>query len=316
MKALVTGGAGFIGSHLAQALCNQGADVVVLDNLSTGQLANLAWATQGQRLDFVQGDAGDESLLKQIVPGVDWVFHEAAMVSVPQTIQEPIESNHANLNATLKLLMAARSAGVKRFLFASSAAIYGNNPVLPKTEAMAPEPCSPYALQKWTGEQYASLFSSLYGLPTVCLRYFNVFGSRQAFDSPYSGVIARFCTAALQKQAPVIFGDGRQSRDFVFVDNIVSANLKAAEASSDRVVGKVFNIASGRSVSLLDLVAELNQQTNQVLQPSFREARSGDVRHSCADISLASKALGYQVSVPWDRGLASTLDFYRTQSMG
>jgi nucleoside-diphosphate-sugar epimerase len=313
MKVLVTGGAGFIGSHLAQALCARGADVIVLDNLSTGRLSNLDWKTPSQSLNFVQGDVDNTSLLNQIVQGVDWIFHEAALASVPQTIQEPIESNRVNLGATLNLLLAAKMAGVKRFVFASSAAVYGNDPHLPKTESMAPEPCSPYALQKWAGERYASLFYVLYGLPTVCLRYFNVFGPRQAFDSPYSGVIARFCTAMLRRQAPVILGDGRQTRDFVFIDNIVNANLQAAEAPASQVAGKVFNIAGGGPVSLLELVDEINRQTGQVLRPVFRESRLGDVRHSHADITLAQQSLGYHVLVPWTRGLALTLDFYRTE---
>jgi nucleoside-diphosphate-sugar epimerase len=313
MHALITGGAGFIGSHLARALCSRGTKVTVLDNLSSGNLANLDWHAAGQSLEFVQGDIGDEKLLNKLVKDATWIFHQAAIASVPQTIDEPWEAHRVNLEATLKLLITAKSNNIKRFVFASSSAVYGNDPRLPKTESMPVQPCSPYALQKYASEQYGVLFANLYGIPAVGLRYFNVFGPRQSFNSPYSGVIARFCTAMLKKHPPTIFGDGQQTRDFVYIDNVVNANLKAIDAPAEEVVGRVFNIASGTQISLLDLVEEINHQTAQGLSPEFHEARAGDVKHSHADIRAAQEFLGYQVSADWREGLAHTLDFYRKQ---
>jgi nucleoside-diphosphate-sugar epimerase len=311
MKALVTGGAGFIGSHIAEALCRRGACVVVLDNLCLGSLANLAWKRPGDMLEFIEGDAGDDALLRKIAPGCDWVFHEAAYPSVPWSVAEPVRSNEQNLDATIRLLVAARDAKVKRFLFASSSAIYGDSEVSPKREDMPPLPLSPYGLQKYGSETYAGLFHRLYGLETVSLRYFNVFGPRQSFNSPYSGVIARFCTAMLAGQAPRIFGDGLQSRDFIYVANVVSANLLAAEAPAEKVAGKFFNVAGGQSITLLDLVGELNRLTGQGMQPRFEPPRTGDIRDSVADISALQRAMGYRVVVPWQEGLKHTLDFYR-----
>lgn len=313
MKALVTGGAGFIGSHLAEALCRRGAKVVALDDLSLGSLDNLAWRRSGDELEFVQGDAGDAALLRKLVPGCDRVFHHAAMPSVPRSVAEPVESNRQNLDAALLLLVAARDAGVKRFVFASSSAIYGDAPVERKVETLPPAPLSPYALQKYAAEKYGQLFHQLYGLPVVSFRYFNVFGPRQSFDSPYSGVIARFCTAMLKGESPTIFGDGRQSRDFTYVDNVIAANLLAAEAPAEKVAGKVFNCATGGSVSLLDLVAQLNQLTGQSLAPRFEPPRAGDIRHSRADISAICRELDYAVSVGWQEGLRRTLDAYRSR---
>ena len=311
MKALVTGGAGFIGSHIAEALCRRGAKVVVLDNLSLGAMANLAWKRNGDALEFVQGDVSDEKLTKQLMAGCDWVFHEAAMPSVPRSVAEPIKSNVENLDAALQMLVLARDAGVKRFLFASSSAIYGDSPAASKHEQLPPNPLSPYALQKYGAEKYGQLFHQLYGLTTVALRYFNVFGPRQSFDSPYSGVIAKFCTIMLAGKQPLIYGDGLQSRDFTYIDNVVAANLAAADAPAEKVAGRVFNIAGGQSISLLQLVAELNRLTKQSLQPRFELPRSGDVKTSQADVSAAQRALGYQSRVTWQEGLERTLDFYR-----
>lgn len=313
MKALVTGGAGFIGSHLAQALCRQGATVLVLDDLSSGSLQNLAWKGNADALEYIHGDARDERLLARIVPGCDWVFHESAVASVPQSVSQPLETNQHNLDATLKLLVAARDAGVKRFLFASSSAIYGESPEVAKHESLPPQPLTPYGLQKYASERYCQLFHQLYGLPTVALRYFNVFGPRQSFTSHYSGVIARFCTTMLRGEQPVIFGDGGQSRDFVFIDNIVQANLLAAAAPEQQAAGRVFNGGTGASVSLLQLVAGINELTRQSLQPRFEPGRVGDIRHSQADISAIQAALGYTPAVTWLDGLARTLDFYRQQ---
>lgn len=312
MKVLITGGAGFIGSHLAEALCRRGARVIVLDNLSTGAAHNLAWRGPADELELVQGSVQDEALLGKLVPGCDWVFHHAAVASVPQSVAEPLATHEHNLNATLKLLLAARDAGVRRFLFASSSAIYGESEVEAKHEDLPAQPLTPYGLQKYAGERYGQLFHRLYGLPTVALRYFNVFGPRQSFNSPYSGVIARFCMAMLKGDAPTIFGDGGQSRDFVYIDNIVQANLLAAEASEEKVAGRVFNGGSGGSVSLLKLVADINQLTGQSIQPRFEPGRAGDIRHSLADVGALRAATGYEPAVTWLEGLERTLEFYRS----
>lgn len=311
MKALITGGAGFIGSHIAEALCRKGASVVILDNLSLGSLNNLAWKKPGDDLEFVEGDIRDEALLAKLMPGIDWVFHEGALPSVPRSVAQPIESHDHTLNGSLKVLVAARDAGVKRLVFASSSSIYGDSDAPAKHESLPPNPLSPYALQKYGSEKYCQLFYRLYGLETVALRYFNVFGPRQAFDSPYSGVIAKYCTAMLKGERPLVFGDGTQARDFTYVQNAVSANLLAAEAPAEKAAGRVFNTAAGDSISLLDLIAELNSLTQQALEPVFQPPRVGDVKNSRADISAAREALGYEVLVNWKEGVARTLDFYR-----
>ena len=311
MKVLITGGAGFIGSHLAEALCSRGAKVIVLDDLSTGNADNLNWARSGQSLELVKGKAQDDTLLAKLVPGCDWIFHHAAVASVPQSVAQPLATHDDNLNATIKLLVAARDARISRFVFASSSAVYGDSEVEAKHERLPVQPLTPYGLQKYASERYGQLFQRLYGLPTVSLRYFNVFGPRQSFNSPYSGVIARFCTAMLQGEAPTIFGDGGQSRDFVYIDNIVQANLMVAEAAEDKVAGQVFNGGTGNSMSLLDLVTGINQLTGQAIQPRFEAGRAGDIRHSQADITALMAATGYQPSVSWLEGLQRTLNFYR-----
>ena len=312
MKALITGGAGFIGSHLAQSLCAQGAEVVVLDNLLLGKIENLAWKTPGDRLEFVEGDIADDSLVRRLLADCDWVFHQGALPSVPRSVQDPLTSHLHNVDGTLKLLLAARDCGVKRVLFASSSSIYGDVDVPAKHEGLPPNPMSPYALQKFAAEKYGQLFHKLYGLPFVALRYFNIFGPRQAFDSPYSGVTAKFCTALLKGQRPVVHGDGLQSRDFTYVANAVSANLRAAEAPVERVAGRVFNVACGQSVTLLQILVDLNELTGQSLEPEFQPGRAGDVRSSLADISAAREAFGYEPLVTWKEGLARTLEFYRS----
>jgi len=313
MKALVTGGAGFIGSHITQELCRRGASVVVLDNLTLGNVRNLDWKKPGDQVEFVEGDIRDTALLAKLMPGVEWVFHQGALPSVPRSVSAPQETNAHNLEGTLNVLVAARDAGVKRLMFASSSSIYGNADARMKHESLPPQPLSPYGLQKYGGERYAQLFHQLYGFETVSLRYFNVFGPRQAFDSPYSGVIAKFCTAMLAGQAPVIFGDGTQARDFTFVDNAVAANLRAAEAPAEKAAGKFFNVACGDSIDLLKLVKDINQLTGQNLQPKFEPRRAGDILHSLADISAARECLGYEPGVSWEEGLRRTLEFYRQQ---
>lgn len=311
MKALVTGGAGFIGSHIAQAVCRRGGKVIVLDNLSLGSLKNLEWKQPGDSVEFVQGDIRDTALVKKLLPGCEVVFNEAALPSVPLSVEQPAETNAQNLDAALQLLIAARDAKVRRLVFASSSAIYGDSEISPKREDLAPCPLSPYALQKYGAERYGQMFYQLYGFEAVSLRYFNVFGPRQSFNSPYSGVIAKFCTVLLQGQAPLIFGDGLQSRDFIYIDNVVHANLLAAEAPAEKAAGKVFNVAGGQSINLLQLLQELNQLTGQSLTPQFQPARTGDVRSSLADISRIQADLNYQVKVSWQQGLRHTLDFYR-----
>lgn len=286
---------------------------MALDNLCLGSVENLAWKRGGDELDFVQGDVTDFKLVRDLVRGCDWVFHEAALPSVPLSVEKPMETNQQNLDATLQLLVAARDAKVKRFMLASSSAIYGDSDAAVKRETDLPMPLSPYALQKYGSERYAQMFYHLYGLETVSFRYFNVFGPRQSFDSPYSGVIAKFCTLMLAGKAPTIFGDGKQSRDFVSIRNVAAANLLGAEGPSNMVAGRVFNIGTGTSINLLDLVDELNRQTGQDLKPNFAPARAGDVRSSQADISAARAQLGYEAEVTWQQGLEETLDFYRAK---
>jgi len=312
MKALVTGGAGFIGSHLAEALWQRGDTVVVLDNFSTGQPGNLAWAAADpSRLQRIEAGVQDAEAVDAAVRGCDVVFHLAAVASVPQTIAEPLSSHDANLTGTLQLLEAARRHGVPRVVFSSSSAIYGDQAATPKTEDLPPAPLSPYALHKFAGECYGRIYSQLHGLAVVSLRYFNVYGPRQNFNSPYSGVIARFCTALLAGRAPTIHGDGRQSRDFVFVSDVVAANLLAASAPAERVAGRAYNIGTGGSMTLLDLVVRLNELAGQSIAPEFGPARAGDIRCSESDISAARRDLGFAPRATWQEGLGRTLDFYR-----
>ena len=288
--------------------------MVILDNFSGGSRNNLAWIRPGDAVEVVEGQAGDPALLSRIVPGRDWVFHLAALPSVPRSVAEPIATNEHNLTATLRLLEACRTAGVRRFVFASSSSIYGDNDAPAKREDLPPNPLSPYALQKFAAESYSRMFHRFYGLPTVSLRYFNVFGPRQSFNSPYSGVIARFCTRFLRGETPVIFGDGLQSRDFTYVENVVAANLAAASAAESAVAGKVFNVACGERITLLRLAEDLNALTGQNLVPRHEPDRAGDIRHSRADISAARDAFGFSPTVSWEEGLRRTLEWYRGQN--
>jgi len=313
LRALVTGGAGFIGSHLAEALCRRGDKVVVVDDLSSGTLDNLAWRASGDDLEFVQGDAGDDVLLNQLLKGCDCIFHLAAMPSVQQSIIAPLESNRRNLDITLQLLVAARDAGVGRVVFASSSSVYGEGNAEAKEEASRPQLFSPYAVQKCAAEQYAQLFHRLYALPVVTLRYFNVFGPRQDYDSPYAGVVARFCKAILNSRPITIYGDGQQSRDFTYIDNVVSANLLAAEALEGKIAGRIFDCATGNSVSVLELAAALAELSGRPLAQSLEPSRVGDIRDSRANISAIESELGYRVSVGWKEGLRRTLDSYRLE---
>jgi nucleoside-diphosphate-sugar epimerase len=314
LKALVTGGAGFIGSHLAEALCRRGDKVAVLDDLSSGKIDNLAWCAPGDELEFFEGDAGDDALLKQLLERCDCVFHLAAMSSVQQSIADPLESNRRNLDTTLRLFVAARDAGVRRVVFASSSSVYGEAKAEEREEAARPQPLSPYAVQKCAAEQYAQLFYRLYALPVVTLRYFNVFGARQNYDSPYAGVVARFCKAILNARPITIYGDGRQSRDFTYIDNVVSATLLAAAAPEGKIAGRIFDCATGTSVSVLELAGALAELTGSSVAPCSEASRVGDIRDSRANISAIERELGYRVLVSWKEGLRRTLDSYRLQT--
>jgi nucleoside-diphosphate-sugar epimerase len=307
--ALVTGGAGFIGSHIAAALSARGARVRVLDDLSTGHRENLDEI--GGDIDFVQGNVADEQLLAKVVENVELVFHEAAIPSVPRSVEAPRNTHVACVDGTFLLLLAARDAGVKRMVYAASSSAYGDQPTLPKSEQMPPDPLSPYAVAKLVGEYYCRVFTRVYGLETVSLRYFNVFGPRQDPGSQYSGVVSRFISALLSDEQPVIFGDGEQSRDFTYIDNVVAANLSAASAPN--AAGKVINVANGQRITLNQLLAELKELTGRTgVTAEYREPRVGDVRHSLADISMARELLGYESQVDLREGLQRTLDWWKT----
>ncbi len=304
---LVTGGAGFIGSHIAEALVKRGDRVRVLDNLMTGKRENLAPLTG--KIEFIEADIRDYAATRQAMEGVQVVFHEAAIPSVPRSVADPQLSHDVNVNGTFNVLMAARDAGVKRLVFAASSSAYGDTEVLPKTETMMPNPLSPYAAAKLVGELYCQTFTRVYNLETVALRYFNVFGPRQDPTSPYSGVISKFVTSLLNNQAPTIFGDGEQSRDFTYIANVVDANLKAAEAPE--AAGQVMNLGIGQRITLNQLFEELQKIIGTNLQPEYKEARAGDVRHSLADIAQAEMLLGYRPLVGLAEGLKHTVDWYQ-----
>lgn len=307
--ALVTGGAGFIGSHIAAALMADGARVRVLDDLSTGHRENIEEI--GGDLDFVQGSVADEQLLNKILEDVEVVFHEAAIPSVPRSVEAPRQTHIASVDGTFSLLVAARDRKVRRVVYAASSSAYGDQPTLPKAEQMLPDPLSPYAVAKLVGEYYCQVFTRVYGLETVSLRYFNVFGPRQDPGSQYSGVVSRFISALLSNERPVIYGDGEQSRDFTYIDNVVSANLKAASARE--ASGKVINVANGERITLNQLLAELQELTGkQDVTAEYRESRVGDVRHSLADISLAKQFLGYESKVDLREGLQRTIDWWKS----
>ena len=304
---LVTGGAGFIGSHIAESLVKRGERVRVLDNLMTGKRENLDHLVD--KLEFIEADIRDANATRQAMEGVNIVYHEAAIPSVPRSVADPQLSHDVNVNGTFNVLMAARDAGVKRVIFAASSSAYGDTEVLPKTETMLPNPLSPYAAAKLVGELYCQTFTRVYGLETVALRYFNVFGPRQDPTSPYSGVISKFVTALLNNEAPTIFGDGEQSRDFTYIANVVDANLRAAEAPE--AVGQVMNLGIGQRITLNQLFEELQKIIGTNLKPNYSPTRAGDVRHSLADIARAENLLGYCPLVGLAEGLKYTVDWYR-----
>lgn len=309
---LVTGIAGFIGSNLARALLARGDSVRGIDNFATGKRENIAEISS--RLDFRECDLLDLDAMRQACHGVDYVLHQAAIASVPRSVADPVGSNRANVDGTLNLLLAARDAKVKRVVYAASSSAYGDTPTLPKHEEMPPNPISPYAVSKLAGELYLQSFWRVYGLETVCLRYFNIFGPRQDPNSPYSGVLARFITYMLRGQQPTIFGDGEQSRDFTYVDNAVAANLLACTAPAAQAVGRVFNVATGHQATLNQTVALLRGITGYQGTVQHGPERAGDIKHSFADISLAKRHLGYSPQVGFEAGLKRTVAWYQEQA--
>jgi nucleoside-diphosphate-sugar epimerase len=304
---LVTGGAGFIGSHLSEELVRRGHRVRVADSLITGKRSNLDHI---KGIEFLEGDLADIDVAHKAVDGCEYVLHQAAIPSVPRSVKDPLTSNRANVDATLNVLLASRDAGVKRLVFAASSSAYGDTPTLPKHENMPTNPLSPYALQKVIGEDYLRLFTRLYGLETVSIRYFNVFGPRQDPSSPYSGVISVFATALLENRPPTIFGDGNQTRDFTYVANVVDGVLRACEAP--RASGEIINVATGGRISLNQLFEEMRKLVGGTLTPVYEESRKGDVRDSQADITKARELLGYEPTVSFEEGLRKTIEWYRT----
>jgi nucleoside-diphosphate-sugar epimerase len=304
---LVTGGAGFIGSHLCEELARRGERVRVVDSLITGKRANLAHVPG---VDFIEGDLADLAVARRAADGVDFVLHQAAIPSVPRSVSDPITSNRANIDATLNMLVAARDAGVKRLVYAGSSSAYGDTPTLPKREEMPTNPLSPYALQKLVGEQYLAMFTKLYGLDTVTIRYFNVFGPRQDPGSPYSGVISLFISALVDGRQPIIYGDGGQTRDFTYVANVVDGVLRACHAPG--IGGRMMNVATGGRISLNELLSTLCDLLGVKVTAEYREPRAGDVRDSQADIGLAKKLTGYTPSVDLRVGLEKTLAWYQS----
>ena len=303
---LVTGGAGFIGSHLCEELVRRGHRVRVVDSLITGKRGNLAHLPS---VELIEGDLFDPSVAARAAQGIEYVLHQAAIPSVPRSVEDPVTSNRANVDATLNVLVAARDAGVRRVVYAGSSSAYGNAAALPKVETMATAPLSPYALQKLVGEQYCQLFTSLYGLETVTTRYFNVFGPRQDPSSPYSGVISLFIRALCEQRQPTIFGNGEQTRDFTYVGNVVDGVLRAVEAPS--ASGEVINVATGGRISLRQLLSAVRALVGGPAEPIYADARAGDVRDSQADISKAKRLLGYEPVSGFEDGLERTVAWYR-----
>ena len=307
--ALVTGGAGFIGSHLVEGLLARDYKVRVLDNFATGKRENLASVLT--QIELLEGSVANLTTARSAMRNVDVVFHQAALPSVPRSVKNPLESNEVNITGTLNILLAARDAGVKRVVYAASSAAYGNQPTLPKVETMTPDPLSPYAIGKLAGEMYARAFTQLYNLSTISLRYFNVFGPRQDPTTQYAGVIAKFMTCAIEGKPYPVYGDGEQSRDFTYVENVVNANILAAERPIEGA--PLINIAYGERTTLNQIIRLLNELTGQNLPAQYGPERAGDVRHSHADVTLAGKLLGYEPMVNVREGLKRTLEWYRRQ---
>ena len=304
---LVTGGGGFIGSNIVEELLKRGHKVRVLDNFSTGKRENLLPFLD--RIELVEGDIRSYHIVRAAVEGVDFILHQAALPSVPRSINDPLTTNEVNVVGTLNILNAAKDVGVKRIVYASSSSIYGDLETMPKTEDMLPKPLSPYAVSKLAGEKYCQVFTRLYGLETVALRYFNVFGPRQDPNSQYSAVIPKFINMIQQGQSPTVFGDGEQSRDFTFVQNVVHANLLACEEGLENLSGEVFNIAFGKRVTINNLLDHINQILKTDVKPIYADPRPGDVKHSLANIGKARQFLGYEPEVDFEEGLRRTIEF-------
>ena len=307
MKVVVTGGCGFIGSNIAEELIKK-HHVVVIDDLSTGRIENIQSLQDKENFEFVRGNITDLGLLKQIFEDVDCIFHQAAIPSVQRSVENPIDTNEANIKGTLNVLIAARDCGVKKVVYASSSSVYGDTPELPKKENMKPNPQSPYAVSKLTGEYYCKVFSDIYGIKTICLRYFNVYGPKQNPASEYAAVIPRFINRVLNNQPPIIFGDGNQTRDFTFVKDIVKANILAMEKN----VEGVFNIAYGQQISINELANKIMEIVGVKLNPVYDKPRPGDIRNSLADISLAKQKLGYMPEYSLEKGLEVTIRWFST----
>lgn len=307
MKFLVTGGAGFIGSNIVDELLKRNYEVKVLDNFSTGKRENLA--EYGNNIELIEGDIRSYHIVKDAVAGVDVILHQAALPSVPRSINDPITSNEVNVTGTLNILEAARKNNVQKIVFASSSSVYGDNPKLPKDESMIPNPLSPYAVSKLSGEKYCSVFTRIYGLKTIALRYFNVFGPRQDPNSQYSAVIPKFIKAIMAGESPVIFGDGEQSRDFTFVRNVIEGNILAATIDCES--GIAMNCACHGRITLNELVANINEILGKNVKPVYKEPRAGDIKHSFADIDLAGKNLHYKPLVEFKEGLKITIESFK-----
>jgi len=306
-RFLVTGGAGFIGSNICRKLISQGCFVRVVDNLLTGKKSNLN--TVIDKIEFIQADMGDEQVARSAMKGIDVVLHEGALPSVPRSVDDPALTHKHCVDATFTLLLAARDAGIKRFVYASSSSAYGDTPTLPKVETMPPQPLSPYAVGKLVGEYYCSVFYKVFGLETISLRYFNVFGPHQDPTSQYAAAIPAFVTAILKDQPPTVFGDGLQSRDFTYVDNVVEANLLAARVK--QTAGEVVNIACGEAVTVNEVIDDINEVLGKNIKPKYEPSRPGDVKHSLADITLAQKIIGYKTKMTFRQGLQKAIDWYR-----
>ena len=307
MECLVTGGAGFIGSHIAEALLKSGRKVRILDNFYTGRRQNIASFIRD--IELIEGDLRDRDAVARAVRGVDVVFHQAAIPSVPRSVREPLLTHDVNVNGTLGLLLAAKDAGVSRFVYASSSSAYGDTPTLPKVEEMPPSPLSPYAVQKLMGEYYTRVFYLVYGMPTVALRYFNVFGPRQDPASEYAAVIPKFITLMMAGKPPLIYGDGAQTRDFTYIENVVSANMLAADDT--RCLGEVMNISTGQQLGLIELAKAIGNLLGTSIEPVFDHPRDGDIKHSFGSIEKAKRLLGYSVRIGMEEGLSRTIRWYR-----
>lgn len=308
---LVTGGAGFIGSHIVRRLLADNHEVRVLDNFSTGHRRNLAEVEQ--RIEIVEGDICDPEAARRATRGATAVFHLAARASVPRSVEFPFEANEVNVTGTLGMLLAARDAGARRFIYSASSAAYGETPTLPKIESMSPQPVSPYAVSKLAGEYYCSCFARVYGMETISLRYFNVFGPRQDPNSQYAAAIPAFVTRMIRGQRPIIFGDGEQSRDFCYIDNVVSANLLSL--SAEKLAGQTVNVACGQRVTLNRIIELINELLGADIQPDYQPPRAGDVKHSLADVAAARDVIGYQPLVLFEEGLRRSIDWYRQSAV-